>query len=195
MSGRDQRPEAFYTETLTILEIDMNNRAAAQVVFDPDDIDAAIAELDARYLAGEAAAHAHTWSAIAGIYAGFNRCEPPATTPDSVYIDHRPLQTLGPVDLVTATRSIWDVAPHVNVCIEAVHRLSELGAVVTQTLKGTSQEGSDAEWRTIEIFMVEGDLLSRCEAFDETDLDAALARFEELSPQGAATGKLGQPSG
>jgi hypothetical protein len=117
MSGRDQRPEAFYTETLTILEIDMNNRAAAQVVFDPDDIDAAFAELDARYLAGEAAAHAHTWSAIAGIYAGFNRREPPATTPDSVYIDHRPLQTLGAVDLVTATRSIWDVAPHLNVCI------------------------------------------------------------------------------
>ncbi|HEV7583104.1 MAG TPA: ATPase, partial [Mycobacterium sp.] len=183
MSGRDQRPEAFYTETLTILEIDMNNRAAAQVVFDPDDIDAAFAELDARYLAGEAAPHAHTWSVIARIYAGFNRREPPATTPDSVYIDHRPLQTLGPVDLVTATRSIWDVAPHVNVCIEAVHRLSALGAVVTQTLKGTSQEGFDAEWRTIEIFTVEGDLLSRCEAFDETDLDAALARFEELSPQ------------
>ena len=75
MSGRDQRPEAFYTETLTILEIDTNNRAAAQVVFDPDDIDAALAELDARYLAGEAAAHAHTWSVIARVYATFNRHE------------------------------------------------------------------------------------------------------------------------
>ena len=83
---------------------------------------------------------------------------------------------------------MWDVASDLNVCIEAVHRLSELGAVVTQTLKGTSQEGLDAEWRTIEIFTVEGDLLSRCEAFDEktfdeADLDTALARFEELHPQ------------
>ena len=28
---------------------------------------------------------------------------------------------------------------------------------------------------------VDGDLISRCEVFDETDLDAALARFDELS--------------
>ena len=31
--------------------------------------------------------------------------------------------------------------------------------------------------------MVEGDLFNRCEIFDEADLDAALARFEELHPQ------------
>ena len=46
-------------------------------MFDPDDIDAAFAELDARYLAGEAAAHAHTWSAIAKAYAALNRARTP----------------------------------------------------------------------------------------------------------------------
>ena len=66
---------------------------------------------------------------------------------------------------------------------ESVHRLSELGAVVTQTLNGTSKEGLDVEYRMIDIFTVEGDLLSRCEVFDEADLDAALARFDELHPQ------------
>ena len=30
---------------------------------------------------------------------------------------------------------------------------------------------------------VDGDLISRCELFDETDLDAAIARFEELHPR------------
>ena len=30
---------------------------------------------------------------------------------------------------------------------------------------------------------VDGDLLNRCELFDEADLDAALARFEELHLQ------------
>ena len=64
-SGRDQRPEAFRTEVLAIIEIDADNRFAACVTFDLDDIDAAFEELDARYLAGEAAAHAHTWSVIA----------------------------------------------------------------------------------------------------------------------------------
>ena len=183
LSVRDEEPDAFSTEVLAVSEIDADERGVAVVTFDVDDIDAALAELDARYLAGEAAPHAHTWSVIARIYAGFNRRETPATTPDSVFTDHRPLQNLGAVDLVAAIRSMWDVASDLNVCIEAVHRLSELGAVVTQTLKGTSQEGLDAEWRTIEIFTVEGDLLSRCEAFDESDLETALARFEDLHPQ------------
>ena len=58
-------------------------------MFDVDDFDAAIAELDARYLAGEAAAHAPTWSVISGSYAAINRHELPLTTPDLVSIDHR----------------------------------------------------------------------------------------------------------
>ena len=35
----------------------------------------------------------------------------------------------------------------------------------------------------IDVFTVEGDLISRLETFDEADLDAALARFEELRPR------------
>ena len=69
-------PRHFPHEVLAIGEIDADERDRLRVVtFDVDDIDAALAELDARYLAGEAAAHAHTWSVIAGIYAGFNRRE------------------------------------------------------------------------------------------------------------------------
>ena len=64
--GRDQRPEAFHIEMLGVVEIDADDRIVARVLFDLDDIDAAFEELDARYLAGEAAAHAHTWSVIAG---------------------------------------------------------------------------------------------------------------------------------
>ena len=64
-SGRDQGPEAFHTELLGIVEINADNQIAARIFFDLDDIDAAFEELDARYLAGEAAAYAHTWSVIA----------------------------------------------------------------------------------------------------------------------------------
>ena len=74
---------------LGIVEINADNRMAAGVVFDLDDIDAAFEELDARYLAGEAAAHSHTWSVVAQAYAAVNRRELPATTPDWVNIDHR----------------------------------------------------------------------------------------------------------
>ena len=48
-------------------------------------------------------------------------------------------------------------------------------------LHGTSQEGFDAEWRIVELLTVEGDLVNRCEIFDEADIDAALARFDELT--------------
>ena len=33
----------------------------------------------------------------------------------------------------------------------------------------------------INFVTVDGDLINRCEIFDEADLDAALARFDELS--------------
>ena len=49
----------------------------------------------------------------------------------------------------------------------------------------------DAEWRGVEIMTVDGDLLSRAEVFDEADLDAALAKFDELEPTSTAVGKRG----
>ena len=73
------------------------NGSWRRVLFDLDDIDAAFEELDARYLAGEAAPHAHTWSVIAQAYAAFNRRELAATTPDWVNIDHRRGQLSRPV--------------------------------------------------------------------------------------------------
>ena len=181
ISGRNQGSEVFLFDVLAVAEISAGERIAAVVVFDPDDIDAAVAELDSRYRAGEAAAHANTWSVIAGAHAGVNQHEFPPTTPNSVYIDHRPVVRVDAVDLAASLRALWDLAPDLSVYIEALHRLSEFGAVVTQALKGTSQEGFYAEWRAIDIFTVEGDSISRCEVFDEADLDAALARFDELN--------------
>ena len=62
-----------------------------------------------------------------------------------------------------------------------MHRLNDLGAVFTYVTHGTSHEGFDAEWREIDVMTVEGDMINRCEMFDEADLDAAIARFDELS--------------
>ena len=84
-----RQPEAFLTELLGIVEINADERIVAIVSFDLDDFDAAFEELDARYLAGEAAAHAHTWSVIAGARAALIRRELPPTTPDWVNLDHR----------------------------------------------------------------------------------------------------------
>ena len=118
--------------------------------FDLDDIDAAFEELDARYLAGEAAAHAHTWSVIAGVYAALNRHELPATTPD--WVEHRPPardQRSRPVTWPHTSVPRGTSRQTSRIYIEAVHRLSDLGAVFTHAAHGTSQEGFDAEWREI----------------------------------------------
>ena len=125
-------------------------RIAAFVTFDPDDFDAAIAELDARYIAGEARAHARTWSVIAGAYAAFNRRELPPTTPDWVNIDHR-RGAQSPRWTCRVLPAAWDDTPDPKNFVEAVHRLNNIGAVVTHMANEISQEGFDAEWRDVSV--------------------------------------------
>src|ERR1700748_2270165 len=87
--------------------------------------------------------------------AAFNRHEMPAT--DWVTIDHRRLITADTSDQSTLIREVWNITPNLSIHIEAVHRLSSVGAVVTRELRGTSQEGFDAEWRMIPLLTVEDD--------------------------------------
>nr|WP_264032820.1 BTAD domain-containing putative transcriptional regulator [Mycolicibacterium alvei] len=174
-------PEEFGLDLLHVIEIDADSRVAATVTFDPDDFDAAIAELDARYLAGETGAHARAWSVIARALAAFNKREMPDFTPDWVTIDHRRARGFAPGDLAAYIRATWDLAPDVSIYAESVLCLGSLGAVFTHAVSGTSQDGFAAEWQEVCLASVEGNMLSRIEMFDEGDLDAALARFDELS--------------
>ena len=180
ISGDDQQPGAFHIEFLNLIEIDADEQIVARVAFDADDFNAAIAELDSRYIAGEAAAHAATWSVIAAFQAAVSRREIPEMTPNPGYIDHRPLAGVDGVDLVAAIHGALDVTSNFIGYAEEVHRLDELGAVYTQVMSGSSLDGFEFEWRMVEVQLVEGDLLGRVEVFDETDLEAALARFDEL---------------
>jgi hypothetical protein len=173
--------EEFGVELLSIIEVGADNRALAGVSFDPNDIDAALEELDARYLVGEAADYAHTWSAVTDAFAAINRHEFPPTTPDWVNVDHRRATPFAPNDLSAIISTSMDLTPELRSHVETLHLLRHSGAVVTQVSYGTSHEGFDAEWRFINLLTFEGDLINRIELFDEADLDAALARFDELS--------------
>jgi hypothetical protein len=68
-----------------------------------------------------------------------------------------------------------------HVYAEADHRLTSRGAVVSHVAVGTSQAGFDAEWRMVYFAFLDGGLLTRGEIFEDANLDAALARFEELN--------------
>ena len=181
LTHRDQGPEAYLSEALGIVEIDAEERIVAFVTLDLDDIDAAFAELDARYLAGEAAAHAHTWSVITEGYAAQARHEFPAMTPDCVTIDHRRVTAFAPGEMTAYIRAGWDLGQTIRIYVEVVHRLSDLGAVCTYAAHGVSREGFDGDWRGVNLGTVDGDMLNRCELFDDADVDAALARFDQLS--------------
>jgi hypothetical protein len=161
------------------MEVDGDSLMRGQVIFDPDNIHAALEELDTRYLAGEAAAHSRAWAIIAQAYAALSRGELPATTPNCLNIDHRRGIAFGS-DVIPYVRATRDVTPDFKTYVEVVHRLTDLGAVVSWASYGTPQEGFHAEWRGITLSTLEGDQINRCEMFDETDLDAALARFDEL---------------
>ena len=127
---------------LGIVEIDADERIVARVVFDLDDIEAAFAELDARYLAGEAAAHAHTWSVIAEALRRAQSARMPATTPDLVNIDHRRVANDRCGRHERLLRAAWEVTPDVIELHRGVHRLSDLGAVVTQWRMGPHKRAS-----------------------------------------------------
>lgn len=180
--GRDSRTDAPSIEALELIELDQDNRLRAIVVFDAHDLETAIGELESRYLAGEAASYARTWSVILKSYEKYGRHELPPTTPDGANIDHRRVTTMPAGELLEHSQATWDVTPHAKIYFESVHRLNDVGAVFTQVVSGTSQEGFEAEWRMVDLVMIEGDLICRCEIFDDSDLDAALARFDELTP-------------
>ena len=81
-SGRDQRPDAFHTELLRIGG-DRRRRAdrGGTLPSIPMTSTPPSRSSTRRYLAGEAAAYAQTWSALAIAFAGFNRHELPKRTP------------------------------------------------------------------------------------------------------------------
>ena len=80
-------------------------------------------------------------------YAELNRHELTAIEPDWVNIDHRRLARFASGDLAAARR-VGAQSGCASTC-EAVHASSDLGAVVSLVVEGTSQEGFDAEWRVI----------------------------------------------
>src|ERR1700735_883387 len=73
LSDSEEQAAAFLTEFHCVLEISADDLITSIIVFDLDDIDAAVAELDARYLAGEASAHPDSWLAITQACAALSR--------------------------------------------------------------------------------------------------------------------------
>ena len=180
VSGHHQGSEGFVNSMLGVVEINSDNRIAAIVTFEADDIDAAFAELDARYLASEAAPYATRGRPSRGPFPRSTDTPFPLRRRTGLTSTTGEQRRSRPVKSTENIRASWDLTPG-SIYIEEVLRLNGLGAVIGYAAQGNSHEGFEAEWRGCTLLMVEGDRVSRCEVFDEIDLDVAIARFDELS--------------
>jgi hypothetical protein len=191
------------TDALCIAEVDDHGDAVALLAFDPDDLDAAYAELDARWQAGEAAAYplaaayipalpqriaARDWDGVAALYA-----------PDLVAHDHRLVGwgTLhGPAAFVESMRRMVELSPDVRVRTDHV-RVSAHGHLVQRTWLGTRDGGAfESAFVAVAELGTDGKI-RRVDFYDPDKLDAAWARFAEIDPSpaasGAVTGVAGAP--
>jgi ketosteroid isomerase-like protein len=173
-------------EWLLIIEVDDRGDHRVVVSCKPDDLDAAYAELDARWWAGEERAHprvaayqtaferrlaSRDWDALATLFA-----------PTLVARDHRLVgwDTLrGPAAFVGAFRALVDLAPDVRVRVDHM-RMSERGIIGDVAWVGT-RDGGAFESPFINVVELDADgKAARLDLYDPHHLDAALARFDEI---------------
>ena len=95
------------------------------------------------------------------------------------YVDHRRVP-FAPEEFGRAVTELWTLVPDARYEATAVHALDAHGTVINFVIEGTDIHGSELQWpRTFLIFFGDGE--TRMDVFEVDDVDAALARFDELS--------------
>jgi class 3 adenylate cyclase/tetratricopeptide (TPR) repeat protein len=180
-------------ELLWLVEVDAAGRRVLLVTFDPEDLDAAYAELDDRYQAGEAACDrraavtrafvaafaARDWATMAGLLA-----------PDIEVLDHRllgwePLR--GREAYRHALEMLVDLAPDVRLRIDHV-RVAGRGFLCVTRWLGT-HEGGVFEAPSITVSEMDG--VGRARRFDQYDIDQMDAAWTCV--EAIAAGGSGDP--
>jgi class 3 adenylate cyclase/ketosteroid isomerase-like protein/tetratricopeptide (TPR) repeat protein len=187
----DESGGALEIDHLAVLKVDRQDDGSdcyvAIVLFEPEDIAAAYDELEARFLAGEAAKFPlvggglessrffrdRDWEAFAQGYA-----------PGFLYRDHRRLGVGDMLDgreaLVELLQATVKLAPDAHYRDDHV-RLSARGILRQTALVGT-RDGGVFENPMLGVFEANGQgRIARLDTFDVEDFDGALARFHELS--------------
>jgi hypothetical protein len=174
-------------EALVLTEVTDDELTSRLVIFDPADIDGAMAELTARWIAsGEVAypevietarrlteaANSHDWDAFAALSAG------------ATYVNHRQLSSPGVetiADHMPSIRTMASLVPDYWVEVAEVLAQSPMGIVGDVVLRGTSTDGLAIEIPLVMLLVIDRDRVTGFEAFDPNQRDLALARFEELN--------------
>jgi ketosteroid isomerase-like protein len=182
------RVGSFETETLQVEEVDEQGRRLARVAFEPDDYRSGFDELNKRYVEGEASEFAEVFRTITHLWDP--RLEITARValldPNVVAIDHR-TASFGTLGVEQVTRYLTEQ----NASIVggwrggtiAFHRLDESGAVLQTAGVGVTADGASVEFGSILLHRVEQGRITHMEAWPDTELDAALARYDALDAE------------
>jgi hypothetical protein len=191
--GTDRERGPSEIEFLRLLEIGGDDELASLITFDPEDLDAAYAELDARHAAGEAAPYARDAEALQRFArAGAARDWDEWATvfaPDFVLEDHRQLGwgTLHSRDeYLGYVRALVDLSPDVTVRFDHVLAVGDRRVLGIVRWAG-SREGGPFEIVFASVGELGADgLIQRAHAYDLDQLDEARARFEALGTSTAS---------
>jgi hypothetical protein len=178
-------------EFLDVDAIDAGGRPVVSVLFDPDALDAAYAELDARWDAGEAASHPQMAAAARTMDLAWAHRDWDAVhalcAPSFVYHDHRLLGwgTLPDAAAwVRTQRALVDLAPDVRIRRDHV-RMCDRGCMVQLLQQGTRDGGAFERAFTYVAELDDAGRYRRYDVYDTDRFDEAKARFDEIAANAA----------
>jgi hypothetical protein len=173
------------------MEVNAHGRIARHAMFDPDDTDAAYAEIDARYEAGEAAVFAHGRDSGRGLLDPFHARDWGAVAaslaPGFVLVDHRPLGwgRLDDRTYVESLKALVELSPDARLRCDHAWRC-ERGVLGVFLLSGTRDGGAFEEPRVVVAEHDSRGRQTRQDHYTLDQLERARARFEELGAGSAA---------
>jgi hypothetical protein len=185
MTMEDETIGPSAIDSLMLIAADERGEIAAYDRWDLDDLDAAYAELDARWGSGEGAEHASQLAFLRNFDAALARRDWDALVagfaPGFVGDDHRLVSwgTLHGGAFVEAFRALVALAPDVRLRWDHL-RMSSSAMLAEAVWIGTRDGGAfESPFLLVSAFDAGGKLL-RCDFYDPHHLDRALTRFEAL---------------
>ncbi|MHB8463264.1 MAG: nuclear transport factor 2 family protein, partial [Acidimicrobiales bacterium] len=175
------------TEVLFVGEFTPDHRWLGGYVFDPDDLDAAFDELDARYAAGEAAPFADAWFMATATAAAYNARDWDAFdglyTGDFVCVDHQAVGrgTLDREAFLSTVRGLVELSPDIRLRLVEISRLGHAGSACVMRLTGTNESGGPIELEVLFVGLLRAGRTARLEYFAVDERAAACARFDALT--------------
>jgi hypothetical protein len=173
----------FEIETLALTEIDGDGRIVAIVLFDPDDRAAASAELFERYARNGADEMPAAWFEFVRAWNDHDLGRLRTLLPsDYFFHDHR-RTGIGRVEgegYIASLAALYALSPDVR--LEPLYWVAGAahGRVGVMRWVGTNAEGGEFEAVFAGLSLYQGEVPVGAELFEIADLDAALARLEEL---------------